>query len=100
MILIDHTFYGEMVFVPVKFFHVNVIQSISLFYGSHPWHWYLSQGIPFITTTFLPFILKGIYDLIIRNHFSPYPQPIKTLIWLMILVTFCYSLLSHTDFRF
>ncbi|RIA93004.1 Glycosyltransferase Family 22 protein [Glomus cerebriforme] len=100
IVLIDHTFYGEIVFVPINFLYVNVIQSISLFYGSHPWHWYLSQGIPFITTTLLPFMLKGIYDIYTdKNSFYHY-QSIKTLVWLMILVVFGYSLLSHKEFRF
>ncbi|CAG8483973.1 2949_t:CDS:2, partial [Funneliformis mosseae] len=99
MTLTDYTFYGEIVFVPMKFLYVNVVQSISLFYGSHPWHWYLSQGIPFITTTLMPFVLKGIYDLINNRHLA-HQQSIKTLIWLMAFVIFCYSLLSHKEFRF
>ncbi|GET04188.1 GPI mannosyltransferase 3 [Rhizophagus clarus] len=99
IVLIDYTFYGELVFVPINFLYVNVIQSISLFYGSHPWHWYLSQGIPFITTTLLPFILKGIYDIYTDKKF-PHHQSIKTLIWLIILMIFGYSLLSHKEFRF
>ncbi|CAB4477407.1 unnamed protein product [Rhizophagus irregularis] len=41
IVLVDYTFYGEIVFVPINFLYVNVIQSISLFYGSHPWHWHI-----------------------------------------------------------
>ncbi|CAB4434386.1 unnamed protein product [Rhizophagus irregularis] len=101
IVLVDYTFYGEIVFVPINFLYVNVIQSISLFYGSHPWHWYLSQGIPFITTTLLPFILKGIYDIYNDKKFPSYHhQSVKTLIWLIILMIFSYSLLSHKEFRF
>jgi len=84
--------------VPINFLYVNVIKSISLFYGSHPWHWYLSQGIPFITTTLLPFILKGIYDVFTDKNPPLYHR--KSLIWLMIVVISGYSLLSHKEFRF
>jgi phosphatidylinositol glycan class B len=76
---------------------VNVVNSISLFYGVHTWHWYLSQGIPVIFTTFLPLLVYGFYRI--------YTQPviyqrIQLLLYLSLWVITIYSLLPHKEFRF
>lgn len=87
----------NLIFTPYLFFKTNVINNISLFYGVHTWHWYLSQGIPFILTSYLPVYIYGLYCI--------YQTPtiykrIKTLIYLSIWVIFIYSLLPHKEFRF
>lgn len=35
---------GRLVFVPLEFFRFNVVNKGSSLYGTHPWHWYLSQA--------------------------------------------------------
>ncbi|ORY05367.1 hypothetical protein K493DRAFT_275165 [Basidiobolus meristosporus CBS 931.73] len=89
MVLIDYGFYGEWVFVPYQFYHFNVTQNISLFYGGHPWHWYLSQGLPIITTTFIPFWIYGVVK-------SKHRELFYAAIWVLV----GYSLLAHKEFRF
>ncbi|KAI7903719.1 Alg9-like mannosyltransferase family-domain-containing protein [Cokeromyces recurvatus] len=83
------------VFTPWLFFKTNVINSISLFYGVHTWHWYLTQGIPVILTTFLPFVGFGLY----RMDKAIYDR-IKILLGLTIWMIIVYSLLPHKEFRF
>jgi phosphatidylinositol glycan class B len=89
--------FQELIFTPFLFFKVNVVNSISLFYGVHTWHWYLTQGIPIIFTTFLPFLVYGFYciytDKTIYHRF-------KTLLFLSVWVIIIYSLLPHKEFRF
>ncbi|KAK9762674.1 glycosylphosphatidylinositol anchor biosynthesis [Basidiobolus ranarum] len=89
MVTIDYGFYGEWILVPYNFYDFNVTRNISLFYGSHPWHWYLSQGLPIISTTFIPF---WIYGAIKSKH--------RELFFAAIWVSFGYSLLGHKEFRF
>lgn len=47
----------------------NLLEDIGSFYGSHPWHWYLSTGFPAILgIQFLPFILASI--VVVKNKES------------------------------
>ncbi|KAG9295804.1 hypothetical protein G9A89_009033 [Geosiphon pyriformis] len=95
MITLDYAFYKTLVFIPLNFLRVNVFQSISIFYGAHPWHWYLTQGIPVVTTTLLPFMIKGMI-----SSLTAYGSRTKILVALMLWVIFGYSLISHKEFRF
>lgn len=45
---IDYIFYREFTLVPLNFVKFNVGQNISAFYGTHPLHWYATQGVPSI----------------------------------------------------
>ncbi|KAF9579497.1 glycosylphosphatidylinositol anchor biosynthesis, partial [Lunasporangiospora selenospora] len=58
--ILDSRFmYHEWVLTPLNFLRVNVLEGISLFYGSSPWHWYLSQGLPILFTIYIPPLLYG-----------------------------------------
>ncbi|PHZ11348.1 uncharacterized protein RHIMIDRAFT_23257 [Rhizopus microsporus ATCC 52813] len=85
------------VFTPYFFFKVNVVNGISEFYGVHQWHWYLSQGLPVILTTMLPFMLFGLYC--IYNKPNVYNR-MKPLLSMSLWILFIYSLLPHKEFRF
>jgi len=54
------------VFVPWEFVKFNVLAGGSAQYGSHPWHWNLTAGLPTVAATLLPLALAGI--LITRRH--------------------------------
>lgn len=86
------------ILTPVNFVRVNVINAISLLYGVHPWHWYFTQGIPVILTTFLPFVLFGIRgrDRFTANASSARRTLCNVTAWVLVV----YSLLSHKEFRF
>lgn len=89
MILIDYHFYGRLVVVPYNFLMFNVIEGGGSFYGSHPWHWYFSQGFPAITATLLPFIIGGLWLSQKVDYFIP-------VMWIITI----FSFLSHKEFRF
>ncbi|OAD01713.1 glycosyltransferase family 22 protein, partial [Mucor lusitanicus CBS 277.49] len=89
-------FMRHLVFTPYLFFKINVVNNVSLLYGVHTWHWYVSQGIPFIFTTFLPLIGFGLY----RIYTTPMFNRIKSLLYLSMWVVTIYSLLPHKEFRF
>jgi phosphatidylinositol glycan class B len=86
---------SNWVFTPLTFFQINVVNSISLFYGVHTWHWYLTQGLPVIFTTMLPMIGYGLYSM------SPATKErMRPLLMLVAWVVSIYSLLPHKEFRF
>ncbi|XP_051484771.1 GPI mannosyltransferase 3 isoform X3 [Apus apus] len=58
-LIIDRVFFGEWVLVQLNFLKFNVLQNLGTFYGSHPWHWYFTQGLPVILGTHLPFFIHG-----------------------------------------
>lgn len=92
-----HGWSGQIVFTPYLFFKVNVVNSVSLFYGVHTWHWYLTQGLPVIFTTFIPFIAYGLYRI---YNFKYLFQRTRSLLYLVAWIIFVYSLLPHKEFRF
>lgn len=49
------------VLVPWEFAKFNLFQAGSAMYGSHPWHWNFTQGLPTITVTQLPLAMWGVY---------------------------------------
>ncbi|RUS35078.1 Alg9-like mannosyltransferase family-domain-containing protein [Jimgerdemannia flammicorona] len=85
------------IIAPLNFLRVNVFNSISLFYGIHSWHWYLTQGLPVLLTTFLPLFISGLWlsyaDPALRTRTIP-------LLYLLAFVISVYSLLPHKEFRF
>ncbi|XP_064606648.1 GPI mannosyltransferase 3-like [Liolophura sinensis] len=87
--LLDRLCYGHWVNVQYNFMEFNVLSGMGTFYGSHPWHWYLTQGVPILLTThLLPFTL-GVWWA--RN---------KVLLWVILWIIFIYSFLGHKEFRF
>lgn len=58
---LDRAFYGRWVLVPWEFLKFNVLSGGAAQYGSHPWHWYLSQGLPAMLATLLPLVLGGVW---------------------------------------
>lgn len=86
---LDYMYFGEPVFPLVKFLQFNLFQSLAHFYGSMPWHYYLSQGLPILLIGYLPFALG---DLL-----TPRLSTSSGLVYFIITV---YSLLRHKEFRF
>ncbi|XP_071464386.1 GPI mannosyltransferase 3 isoform X2 [Marmota flaviventris] len=60
-LIIDRIFFGQWTLVQFNFLKFNVLQNLGTFYGSHPWHWYFSQGFPVVLGTHLPFFIHGCF---------------------------------------
>lgn len=86
---LDTWFYSTPTFTPYAFLLQNVYHSISLFYGINSTHFYLSQGIPVLLLTQLPFFLHGIS---LKGE--------EELKWVMGGTVGIYSLLGHKEVRF
>jgi GPI mannosyltransferase 3 len=92
---LDTWYYGSIVVTPLNFIFTN-LSSVSLFYGSSAWHYYLSQGIPILCGTMTPFALHEIF-LAIRSKACPVVKRMTGLIAWTILI---YSLAGHKEWRF
>ena len=44
-LVVDWICYGKLVNVYYNFLEFNFLSDLGSFYGTHPWHWYLSQGL-------------------------------------------------------
>ncbi|XP_060570497.1 GPI mannosyltransferase 3-like [Ruditapes philippinarum] len=86
---IDRIFYGEWTCVQYNFLVFNVFSGGGAFYGTHPWHWYFTQGYPVIMAT-------HIFPFVVGAWRSKNKVPLFVIIWTVII----YSLLSHKEFRF
>ncbi|XP_061203440.1 GPI mannosyltransferase 3 [Neopsephotus bourkii] len=90
-LIIDRVFFGEWVLVQLNFLKFNVLQNFGTFYGSHPWHWYFTQGLPVILGTHLPFFIHGCVLA---------PKRYRIFLMAVIWTVLVYSTLSHKEFRF
>lgn len=87
--LIDRWMYGYWTLVPLNFLKFNFLSSGGDFYGTHPWHWYFSQGFPVMVFSFLPLTVYGIW-ISKRWYYAG----------LIGWVLGVYSLLGHKEFRY
>lgn len=99
---LDTTFYGTPSFTPLRFLHTNVFQSISLFYGANAWHFYLSQAVPILLATQLPFFLDGVCSSGSRRLAAAVQneRALSALVVTLGTTLGAYSLLSHKEWRF
>lgn len=63
-VLIDYIWYEKLVFPPYNFLMSNIFSDVASFYGSHPFHWYITQGIPTILGLHIVPFVFGVYFLI------------------------------------
>uniref|UniRef100_A0A087X7Y3 Mannosyltransferase n=2 Tax=Poecilia formosa TaxID=48698 RepID=A0A087X7Y3_POEFO len=89
--LIDCLFYEKWTLVQLNFIKFNILHGVADFYGSHPWHWYFSQGFAVVIGPHLPFFLHGCI-----LAFRKYRILLATVLWTIVV----YSFLPHKEFRF
>jgi phosphatidylinositol glycan class B len=106
--LSDRWYYGFWTFPPYRFLHFNIAQNLAVFYGRNRWDYYVTEGLPLLLTTSLPFALYGMYRQIKPSSISSKnkatsnadPQIGKSLTLTVLFVTLCLSLISHKEVRF
>ncbi|KAJ3762690.1 glycosyltransferase family 22 protein [Lentinula raphanica] len=95
ILVLDTAYYGQVTFTPSSFLYRN-LSGVSLFYGDSPWHYYLSQAIPIMSTTSLPFVIDGIWTTICHAENTS----LRTLLGLVSWTIGIYSLAGHKEWRF
>ena len=97
LLIIDSLYYGKPTFTPLNFLRTN-FSSVSLFYGMNTWHYYLTQAVPILCTTALPFTMHGIWSTFISK--SLHDTALKTMLTTVVWVIGIYSLAGHKEWRF
>uniref|UniRef100_T1JBD9 Mannosyltransferase n=1 Tax=Strigamia maritima TaxID=126957 RepID=T1JBD9_STRMM len=88
-VLLDYIYYRQVLVTPVNFIKFNFLSNQSSHYGTHPWHWYLTQGLPTVLTThMLPLVCA------LRNRHHLFLQILCA--WIIGV----YSISGHKEFRF
>ncbi|KAF7241505.1 GPI mannosyltransferase 3 [Varanus komodoensis] len=77
--------------VQLNFLKFNALQNVASFYGTHPWHWYVTQGLPVVIGPHLPFFVHGCFRAPKRHRLF-----LAVVLWTVAV----YSTLSHKEFRF
>ncbi|RCI16936.1 hypothetical protein L249_2985 [Ophiocordyceps polyrhachis-furcata BCC 54312] len=92
----DRLYFGSWTFPPLHWLRFNISQSLAVFYGSNPWHYYLLQGIPLLCMTSLPFALWGLC----RPASIDRANTVRTLSATIFATVGVLSLVSHKEVRF
>ncbi|KAL2155858.1 hypothetical protein VTH82DRAFT_600 [Thermothelomyces myriococcoides] len=95
----DRLYFGFWTFPPYKWLYFNISQSLAVFYGHMPWHYYVSQGVPLLTTTFLPFSIVGLYKATSSTN-ALQSRILGTLSLSVLAMITVLSLISHKEVRF
>jgi phosphatidylinositol glycan class B len=98
----DYLYFGFWTFPPYKWLNFNVSQSLAVFYGRNPWHYYLLQGIPLLCTTSLPFALGAMYQSFFFSVGEGQGQAntLRVLLYAVFVTVGALSLISHKEVRF
>ena len=101
----DRTYYGDWTFPPLRFLQFNIVQSLAVFYGRNRPDYYVSEGIPLLLTTALPFAVMGIY-LSLGGSRSPTTQgttqerTLSVFAATVIATVLVLSTIAHKEVRF
>jgi len=106
----DRSFYGQWTFPPLRFLHFNIVQSLAVFYGRNRPDYYLTEGLPLLLTTALPFALMGLWSALrgrafIGSHHNgrdSLPARVQAFSFgsTVVMMVCTLSLISHKEVRF
>ncbi len=99
----DRLYFDVWTFPPYQWLYFNITQSLAVFYGVNDWHYYLSQGLPLLLTTYIPFAGVALWS---ASSISPAGWPTLVanirfdLTFMMLSMIATLSLISHKEVRF
>ncbi|KAF2209071.1 glycosyltransferase family 22 protein [Cercospora zeae-maydis SCOH1-5] len=102
----DRIYYKAWAFPPLRFLQFNIVQSLAVFYGKNRPDYYLTEGLPLLLTTALPFAAIGLYSSLRGANMSVGTQNIIRVRTASILATtvvamvLALSTISHKEMRF
>ncbi|GMM54748.1 putative glycosylphosphatidylinositol-alpha 1,2 mannosyltransferase [Maudiozyma humilis] len=100
-LVIDYYFYGEILFPIFRFLKFNFTSPLAKFYGVAPWHFYIFQGIPIVTSSALiPFIYGMRHSLSSKPDSQIMYAPFVQFKFVVLLNIIIFSSLAHKEFRF
>jgi GPI mannosyltransferase 3 len=94
---IDTQMYGKMIITPWEFVKLNVLEGVGSTYGTHPWYWYFSVGLPTVLGIGTLTFVLAMVEVLRHRKLHEY----QTILLISIVCTLCvYSLIPHKEFRF
>ncbi|KAM7424081.1 hypothetical protein PAMA_000437 [Pampus argenteus] len=77
--------------VQFNFLKFNIFHGVAGFYGSHPWHWYFTQGFAVVIGPHLPLFLHGCF-----LAFKRYKILLVAVIWTVVVYSLFVCLMDAT----
>ncbi|KAF6763982.1 glycosyltransferase family 22 protein [Ephemerocybe angulata] len=99
LFVMDSLYYSRLISTPYNFILTN-FSSVSLFYGTNPWHYYLTQALPILCTTALPFVLHGVYITIRTRNTPKRNVALENMLAAVTWFIGVYSFAGHKEWRF
>ncbi|POS86523.1 hypothetical protein EPUL_002832 [Erysiphe pulchra] len=94
--IFDRFYFTAWIFPPYNWLHFNLVQDIAVFYGTNTWHYYLTQALPQLLVTYLPFTLISIWNMLTLPS-----NDIRFVLTTTTVITVGFlSLISHKEVRF
>lgn len=105
---VDLIYYQQLTFPPLRFLYFNIAQSLAVFYGQNRGDYYITEGLPLLLTTYLPFGALGIYhglsppdDKPTFTNNSEFTKNVKyQFAATCLFVVLTLSLIAHKEVRF
>nr|XP_034836369.1 GPI mannosyltransferase 3 [Maniola hyperantus] len=97
LVALDSYCYGTFIVTPWEFFRFNVLQDVSSFYGKHPWHWYVTQGLPAVLGVNVVPVVWAVVAALRRPKENRIALVLLAAAALHVAV---HSLIPHKEFRF
>ena len=100
--LSDRLYFGTWTFPPYQWLNFNINQDLAVFYGTNRWDYYITEGLPLLLTTYLPFALTALFtSTSLSPTLSTATSNIRFQLTFAVLVTIStLSLISHKEVRF
>ncbi|KAF2178134.1 glycosyltransferase family 22 protein [Zopfia rhizophila CBS 207.26] len=108
-VLSDKLYYQVWTLPPLRFLYFNIVQSLAVFYGRNRGDYYLTEGLPLLLTTALPFAVIGTWQSLQGKPAQATgsgTEEVRScrilgrLAWTSIVVTLSLSTISHKEVRF
>jgi phosphatidylinositol glycan class B len=114
-VLSDKAYYGVWTLPPLRFLYFNIAQSLAVFYGKNRPDYYLTEGLPLLLTTALPFAMVGLWQALAqgsvqkatnfsssaaRDELLTSQRILTGLAYTSLFMTLALSTISHKEVRF
>ena len=98
----DRLYFGFWTFPPYQWLNFNISQDLAIFYGHNRPDYYLTEGLPLLLTTYLPFALVALVKSTgVSNDFDTRTANIRYQLAFTVVTTVAsLSLISHKEVRF
>ncbi|KAK7511101.1 Alg9-like mannosyltransferase family-domain-containing protein [Phyllosticta citriasiana] len=98
--LADRVYYRVWTLPPFRFVYFNIARSLAVFYGTNRGDYYLTEGLPLLLTTALPFAIWGMCASLRRDGSKPPNRMLSILSLTALTMVLALSFISHKEVRF